>query len=234
MDSNEEDIRDLEKALKTAVDKGILIFCASPDEGSQTDATFRQYYPVGYDEVSSRLFKIGAATAHNRGIAQSARDSQLDFLLPGHEIEAVGENPMRDGKSLLTGSSVATALAAGVAALVIYCVRLAAIQTARADYEAGGPENVAKEAGQAGGGENPFSSRVTLADLKRGKTCEGMGKVLRGISRDNLGQPSDNKFLEVERRFRGPGNELLNNTDGQARMAVIVNLARGFLHEMTR
>jgi hypothetical protein len=76
------------------------------------------------------MFRIGAATVD--GLAHPRVSDDVDYILPGHNVlphinDLVGsDGPMTP----MTGSSVATALAASLAALIIHCVRLGAIYNA--------------------------------------------------------------------------------------------------------
>jgi hypothetical protein len=104
----------LEKALREAADQGTLLFCAAPDAGGITDAQLGSYYPFG---CSTKIFRIGAARADGHPCPWS---SSATYLLLGHEVaEHIGIN-MKAGLPK-TGSSVATALAAGLATLMIQC-----------------------------------------------------------------------------------------------------------------
>ncbi|KAI5864682.1 peptidase S8/S53 domain-containing protein [Durotheca rogersii] len=158
-----------ESAAELAHEKGALIFCAVPDEGSMTDKEFSKYYPVGCAGLAARIFKIGAATANNERHEWVGKESQLDFLLPGHEVTERGEDTVDpDGDIPKTGSSIATALAAGLAALVIYCVRLAAIETYR------------KETGFSDENKKTLDSTDAVTEDSLGivKTFNGMKQIL--------------------------------------------------------
>jgi hypothetical protein len=74
------------------------------------------------------LFKIGAATEDGTVWKWVGELSDVDFIFPGHNVvkERYTEAPLESCKTL-TGSSVATAIAAGLAALVLYCVQLGAL-----------------------------------------------------------------------------------------------------------
>ncbi|KAJ5716939.1 hypothetical protein N7488_002585 [Penicillium malachiteum] len=74
------------------------------------------YHPVGLPQV----FKIGSATrAGNQVNHHFGDDNHVDFILPGLNVLAEGE-----GCESLKGSSVAAALASGLAALILYCAEL--------------------------------------------------------------------------------------------------------------
>lgn len=96
------------------------------------------FYPFGCS-LGVDLFRMAAATVD--GIHIGMAGSRFDYSLPGHEVEdsvLLGEG--EDAQAALalrnqrttedeysgfkTGSSIATALGAGLAALIIHCVKL--------------------------------------------------------------------------------------------------------------
>lgn len=118
-----------DQAIYKAQAAGAVMFCATMDMGSFHDDS----YP--YAAAPNHVFRIGAATADGLKASFSTSDDNIDFILPGHDV--VLNNMFSDdlGRPLpeseaIAGSSVSTALAAGLAAVVIECVRLGAIYTA--------------------------------------------------------------------------------------------------------
>ena len=102
----------------------MLMFCSSPDEGN-----FKKLdYPSG--PWRERFFRIGAAGADGRIFAYTPEDG-ITFVLPGVDVvkDQAGSGSVDGITGRLvdfkyeTGSSVATALAAGLAAMIIYCVK---------------------------------------------------------------------------------------------------------------
>ncbi|KAL6900453.1 hypothetical protein GGI43DRAFT_383927 [Trichoderma evansii] len=86
-------------------------------------------YPGRYrDRTIRKAIIIGAAKADGEAYDWMGSPADVDFILPGHKatlrvddiIEEKGDTPK-------PGSSVATALAVGLGALIIHCVRLGAI-----------------------------------------------------------------------------------------------------------
>ncbi|KAH8659966.1 hypothetical protein BX600DRAFT_551493 [Xylariales sp. PMI_506] len=121
----------LHEALKKAVANKVLMFCSSPDKGKFTELD----YPSG--PWPNDFFRIGAAHADGTVFGWTPED-RITFVLPGVDVikDQVGSRnsfQTASGKSGVstrvvdfkyeTGSSVATALAAGLAAMVIYCVK---------------------------------------------------------------------------------------------------------------
>ena len=121
-DENKSDIFALEQAVQDAANKRILMFCAASDGGPVSDRSF----PAR--SVKEVLFKIGAATEEGSKWKWVGDATHIDFIFPGHKVvkERYSEAPIQSC-NLLTGSSVATAIAAGLAALVLDCVQRAAL-----------------------------------------------------------------------------------------------------------
>lgn len=99
-----------------------------------TKSQAETFYPFGCS-LGVDLFRMAAATVD--GIHISMAGSQFDYSLPGHEVEEsglLGEGTQAvlrnqstaedDYSSFKTGSSIATALGAGLAALIIHCVKI--------------------------------------------------------------------------------------------------------------
>ncbi|KAH0499666.1 hypothetical protein TgHK011_006843 [Trichoderma gracile] len=151
---NAKDMDRLDKALKRATAQNrVLLFCASPDSGEMTKAQAETFYPFGCDGGVG-LFKMAAATVD--GIRVSMAGSRFDYSLPGHEVEDTSQPAGASAREMLqktshasevehsglkTGSSIATALGAGLAALIIYCVRLSAAYAHRLNPSAGTSAN---------------------------------------------------------------------------------------------
>ena len=121
-DENKSDILALEQAVQDAAKKRILMFCAASDGGAVSDRSF----PAS--SVKGVLFKIGAATEEGSKWKWVGDATNIDFIFPGHKVvkERYTEAPIQSC-NLLTGSSVATAIAAGLAALILDCVQRAAL-----------------------------------------------------------------------------------------------------------
>ena len=121
-EENTSHIENLEKAVQAAAKDNILMFCAASDGGAVTDQTF----PAESQRES--VFKIGAATEEGKAWKWVGEGKNVDFIFPGHEVvQERYKEALLQNCNLLTGSSVATAIAAGLAALVLDCVQLAAL-----------------------------------------------------------------------------------------------------------
>ncbi|KAH6855890.1 hypothetical protein B0I37DRAFT_366056 [Chaetomium sp. MPI-CAGE-AT-0009] len=159
-ENNSKDIGDLVEALEKAAKKK-LIFCCPPDKGDLSPDELAVYFPIGSGVKD--IFRIGAAKADNSAWLQAGH-SIVDYILPGHEVRDADESISKKPDSFRTGSSVATALAAGLAGLVIHVVRMAAIRTHELGKENDNEANLIKA---------PALRHVKLAATMR-KTFDSM------------------------------------------------------------
>ncbi|KAI0440547.1 peptidase S8/S53 domain-containing protein [Xylaria telfairii] len=107
---------DLNKALSAANDAGILMFCSCIDQGAT----------LNHDTLPGRLgycIRIGAARSSGEKLPWVA-GSQSQYLLPGDNIKPEEPDAWSHYRSGPFGSSIATALATGLAAALLYCDRL--------------------------------------------------------------------------------------------------------------
>ncbi|KAI1460617.1 hypothetical protein F4805DRAFT_416485 [Annulohypoxylon moriforme] len=166
-DGNKEAIDDLGAAISLASSRNILMFCAATDQGAYKDKT----YPAASD--TKKIFKIGAAKAS--GMAMNSVDQSLvDFIFPGHKVMMERyDDPNVKSHQPRTGSSVATAFASALAAVILYCVQLA---------------NTIKYANRP----NEFNAYRSLKDHERMKEA---------FSQIGTTKESDNKYITVWSRF---------------------------------
>lgn len=130
-------IADLEAAIREAATNKILMFCSASDEGVGENLLSYPY------KASSDIIKIGAADVNGKLFDKVGDTSTVSFFLPGKEVEGEGLTDAVVSKiQYLTGSSVSTALAAGLAALILYCAQARYLlaredlrEKARRDYE---------------------------------------------------------------------------------------------------
>ncbi|KAI1359384.1 hypothetical protein F5Y08DRAFT_332379 [Xylaria arbuscula] len=125
-DSNGNDIKELEDAITAAARENILMFCAATDQGAYKDRT----YPAATS--TKKIFKIGAAEASGAALKWLGDQTLVDFVFPGHQVVMEQHGDPRVKKyTPLTGSSVATALASGLAAVILYTIQLAEVSQER-------------------------------------------------------------------------------------------------------
>lgn len=121
-DEETADLMLLEAAINRAVTEKIPMFCSARDMGADNPNT----YPSKFSE---RIFRIGGANIYGHANDAVGSKDNVHYTFPGNLVatEALAPDATLT-KNFFTGSSVATALAAGLAALIIYCaqVRVAA------------------------------------------------------------------------------------------------------------
>ncbi|PKK44303.1 hypothetical protein CI102_11524 [Trichoderma harzianum] len=164
-----------------AVKRKVIMFCSSPDAGKFTELD----YPSG--PWRSRFFRIGAARADGTVFEWTAEDG-ISFVLPG--VDVVKEQAGRTSSEMQsfgvtsrvtdfkyeTGSSVATALAAGLAAMIIYCVKASIMALRIAN------QNMDSVIGIA----------ITNGDLKRISEHDAMKQAF-----STLGSVTASRFIQV-------------------------------------
>jgi len=96
------------------------MFCAASDQGNTHESTIGNDVPALYGDP----IKIGAAKANGLPWDQTGQQ-YVDYYLPGHDIVIDGYKPAKGQPQ--SGSSLATAIATGLAALIQYCFRIACI-----------------------------------------------------------------------------------------------------------
>ncbi|KAM0480764.1 hypothetical protein ACHAP7_005001 [Fusarium lateritium] len=127
----------LHDVLQRAVDNKVLMFCCAPDHGKFKELD----YPSG--PWQENFFRVGAA--HSSGKVFEWTPSDITYLLPGVDVvqdkisrifpDSASERDITHLRKNLTGSSVSAALGAGLAAMIIYCVKagILAAKTAKRD-----------------------------------------------------------------------------------------------------
>lgn len=115
-------IEALEAAIKDAREKKILMFGAASDQG-YNESNPNSIYPVS----AGGVFCIGAAKVS--GQAEDAAERESHYVFPGRNISSAPRrmsktNDLQASIELTSSSSFATALASGLAALILYCVEI--------------------------------------------------------------------------------------------------------------
>lgn len=105
--ASEIQLQELEDAIKAAHRRRILMFCAASPK--KADTSKDKYWPSSCQET----FSIGAANEHR--VPQGDVGPDAEYLFPSADV--IPNKP--DG-----GSSAATALAAGLASLILYCLKM--------------------------------------------------------------------------------------------------------------
>jgi subtilisin family serine protease len=165
---NDAERRDLDNAIGEAANEDILMFCSASDRGANQTAT----YPS--KAAPNKIFTIGAASAWGAADQWIGSLSSIDLTFPGDRVELPGAADAATATiKTASGSSVATALGAGLAALILYCVQ---VRYALA----------------------PDARAKTRADFKKLQKHENM---LRAIKDIGTTENSNHKFVEVWELF---------------------------------
>ncbi|KAF4969888.1 hypothetical protein FSARC_2984 [Fusarium sarcochroum] len=130
-----EEKRVLDSVLETACKRKVPMFCSSSDRISSTD-----HYPSAFRR--DNFFLIGAA--HDDGSAYAHAGKGNHFIFPGVNVNTSGSRNLSEylaNQTSLskesTGSSIATALAAGLGAMITYCFKASALATVSARAQQG-------------------------------------------------------------------------------------------------
>ncbi|KAF3063564.1 hypothetical protein GL218_02420 [Daldinia childiae] len=200
MKNNKSDSKTrLDTVLKKAVDSKVLMFCSAPDEGKFTELD----YPSG--PWRDRFFRIGAARADGT-VFPWTPDDGITYVLPGVDVikEQAGRRSFEihsPGGAIArevdvkyeTGSSVATALAAGLAAMIIYCVKASILAVKTANQNKGSVVGIAI----------PDNGANLIADP------DAMKRAFA-----SLGSVTQNKFIQIWEELDNI-SELLEASRGQ-------------------
>jgi hypothetical protein len=109
--------QDLENAVVEAANANILMFCSARDKGAHNAPT----YP---SKETGKIFTIGAANSSGASVVYVGNASEISYTFPGDKVEVDGGPTRRTPPEIVDGSSVATALASGLAALILYCIQV--------------------------------------------------------------------------------------------------------------
>lgn len=195
-----EEVEALKKAIDKAKKAGILMFCSASDDVQKKGVDM-----LPYSQAGDSGFRIGAADAYGWSDRATEDHRTIDWFFPGNQV-ADDFNPrsMRGGElQYRDGSSVATALAAGLASLIIYMANLMKA------YSTPGSKNAAK-----------FSEYSSILRRK-----DAMRKAFDNIITDE--NYKDKKFLPVWDLFRTRAEKILEKTDDiVARWEVLDDLCR--------
>ncbi|KAF2707831.1 hypothetical protein K504DRAFT_511742 [Pleomassaria siparia CBS 279.74] len=100
-------------AIENAHNAGIIVFCATADKGFTPQDIWPAKYGVNYDSI----FPVCSSTANGR-ITEYSSETAAHYTFNGQDII------VDTGGTRVSGSSVATAIATGVASLVLTCHRI--------------------------------------------------------------------------------------------------------------
>ncbi|KAK1598848.1 peptidase S8/S53 domain-containing protein [Colletotrichum navitas] len=174
--------------------KGILMFCAASDQGKTADQT----YP---HSIGTKSFRVGAAKATGATASNVGDADWLSYTFPGHD------GTHRECLEGHSGSSVANALATGLAALIIECVRLGIFHTSKT-------------------GQLDPTVAIHKEDLLKIRKREQMDFALKSIGTN---RNTEHKYIEVWHIFSRAAERLKYDSDPTSQLEVVAGLARHFL-----
>jgi hypothetical protein len=185
-------------AIERASANNILIFCSAADGGHMSG----QHYPSA---LSTEAFiRVGAARADGLPYEKVGELSGVEFIMPGVDVmpletSAGISQEVRDRS--VTGSSVAAALGSGLAAMILYCIYIAALS------------------GKDGIKLDDLDLLHSPAEMKKAIERFGMS-----TSKDSGG-----KFVEVFQKLEKKSLELSPSTLPDTARGLIAGLARDFI-----
>ncbi|KAK1636424.1 hypothetical protein BDP81DRAFT_481135 [Colletotrichum phormii] len=192
-----EEKRLLYLVLERACNQNVLMFCSSPDQISAAP-----HYPSAFRR--SRFFLIGAA--HDDGSVYGHAGKNNDFIFPG-----VNVNTSSGSES--TGSSIATALAAGLAAMITYCFKASALGSFMARMQQG-EDHVA----------GPELASVHPDDVNR----IAQHTILK-TAFHRLGKMENGQFIEVWKRFQTASQILEGENKYEEKLSCITKLCSNLI-----
>lgn len=104
---NEKQIEAFETQIRKAASRNIIMFCSGRDEAWNESS--KSSYPAGCD--TKKVYRVGSSDPYGN-MSTWVNAGSIDYLLPGEALFP-GDK--------LRGSSASTALASGLAALIIWC-----------------------------------------------------------------------------------------------------------------
>ncbi|UKZ60117.1 uncharacterized protein TrAtP1_001403 [Trichoderma atroviride] len=125
-----EGTQGLANACADAWHNGIIILCSTPDEGLNTEKSCIS----GYSDTMT------ITACDEFGILSPNAPPDYNYAIKGIDV-AAGKVPFLDSKDCISGSSVSTAIAAGLSSLILSCDRLA---KERRSYERGDRARIVK------------------------------------------------------------------------------------------
>ncbi|KAI0198871.1 hypothetical protein F4808DRAFT_434753 [Astrocystis sublimbata] len=177
-------IRQLEKAIDEAVKNNILIFCSASDEyGTNAKDT------LPYKSAPTSMFRIGAALRYGQSAPDIEDKEKIDYFLPGMQVFEDSDPRESVLPKAHDGSSISTALAAGLASLIMYCAAVMREYYTKATQEGG--TSAAKE----------FTEFVAALQSRH-----NMKQAF-----DNIGiNKAEDKYLEVWNRFESATKNIMD------------------------
>jgi len=207
----------LQKEAFEAADKGVIIVCSTHDEGTRTTTS----YPAGWKKLKDNIIVITACDEYGHLLRDFARKDEDNFTykLQGQNV-AASVIPFVESSDSISGSSVSTALAAGLSSLILTCDKLARLgekepETENQQYGPGDKKAVEFQytKGQADTVRKHLDSMAPNAHLLLEKfgnidstTLDGEEIDARKILQNSFSM-KNYRILPAEMEYRGAGTE---------------------------
>ncbi|QYT03731.1 Peptidase_S8 domain-containing protein [Trichoderma simmonsii] len=126
---------ELELACNTAAAAGIVLLCSTHDEGLGVSTT----YPASFHNAIT----ITACDDYGKVLRPGPADDtgSFQYKVQGQSV-AAGVIPFLDSDDYISGSSVATAITAGLSSLILSCDRIAKNEPKKSSSKERSPKNV--------------------------------------------------------------------------------------------
>jgi hypothetical protein len=175
-----ERTKELDDEIQDATKRGIVMTCATHDEGYKIDKA----WPADYHGDTASLLVLAACDEYGRVLREFAKNN-CDYLIRGRNV-AAGVIPFLKSEDTISGSSVATALAAGLCSLILTCDREA---NPKREYEEG------KDKGSRFEKVNFHLKEMQATDGSNFILLEKFGKI-DTLGKGGSGCPSAEKVLK--------------------------------------
>jgi len=202
-------IRMLEEAIDAVVEAKILMFCSASD-----DIQAGGMDSLPYRKAPKYIFRIGAALALGQRDPHSEDKENIDYFFPGNQVAEAWNPRSAETVKYHDGSSVSTALAAGLASLIIYCTIIMRTYH-KAKTSSLNPQNY-----------NRFKEFV--------EALKDRDKMKRVFDNIESGRWEDKKYLPVWDVF-GPATEKINEAvEGVKKLEQLDALVMDLCSKLTR
>ncbi|OJJ43666.1 hypothetical protein ASPZODRAFT_154494 [Penicilliopsis zonata CBS 506.65] len=201
----------LETAIKQAATEDILMVCAAADDiellGKDT---------LPYSAAMEQIFRIGACNSQAQRDPGSENARTIAYFLPGIQVaEARRPNSL---KPIVyhDGSSISTALAAGLMSMILHCVRYMAQchEVNASSPDGSSPYGINRSAGWGGALRRHNNMRAALRNI---------------VTYSGPGEQEDPKQLPVWRIF-GDTAQKLNDASGVQKVEKLWDLVAHLCH----
>lgn len=208
---DEPGIERLEKAIKEAADNNILMVCSAADD---IELLGKDNLP--FCAAEHNIFRIGSCNSQAQRDPMTENRETISYFLPGIQVPEARRPHSVKPIVYHDGSSIATALAAGLISMILHCARYMA---------------------QCRGGQNSSQDGSNESELfkqraERLRMHKNMQTALNNIVRSHGSEgPEDPKQLPVYGLFAETANKL-ENAIGWQKIERLGELVRYLCHNV--